>query len=68
MGCQLLPGEPGAAGERVTPEAASLSFGEGQGMGLQEDCGYICALGQRSSKSFTSGLSVGGYVAEVWWR
>lgn len=47
-----------------SPEAASLSFGE-----RNRAAGKLvtsCALGQRFLQSFTSGVSVSGYVAEVW--
>lgn len=67
-----MPAAPGRAQscrrKSDSPEAASLSFGEGQGMGLQGSSDYACAPGQRSQQSFTLEVSIGGCVPEVQWR
>lgn len=65
LGCRLLPGEPRAAGERVTLLRLPR-FLLGKEIGLQGNSGYILRSWAESLQSFTSGVSVSGCVAEVW--
>ena len=69
LGCQLLPGEPRGAGERATLlRLPHFLLGKVRGWGCREILVTSCTLGQRSLQSFTTGVSVGGCVAEVQWR
>lgn len=69
LGCQLLPGEPKAAGERATLlRLPHFLLGKVRGWGCREILVTSCTLEQRSLQSFASEVSIGGCVAEVWRR